>query len=760
MFLIEIVTFFVFFICVPFVYASQLFKNNQVVKYITPLSLYLITCLYNIAINCFVLSIYLIIMPGHKYQIYLFLLLISNLLLSVLVFANGDGFQVYRRAVFQNILHHWQFKIPIIIMSLTIVIIIILIRPFCSDALDYFEISKIFFNTSSLPYQGKIINQINGFSAHVFHPPFYTVMHYIGYLVQGTVHYSRVQSYFVGYFGLMFILMMLNLMRENYLLGFVLILEGMLISNHARDVFLLPNGLDTFRFCYFLLPFVFLKDGLVFKSKIFLYLFALSLACCLAVHSSGIVVTVLMIGIYLASAVDHSDEHYKKYQNALKIVLLAIAIGGWQYIVNLIYTGKIVSDSTAVWQALNYEYYMQYERNIHTLYQKLIALSNQFFSLNRTTYGYVFFIAFLVVIYQYRYYCLELKQGFYNFISYHQKKLQPLSEHFLFVVGFYSVVILSIALNQSLIVKNFRYLYTAYPSILILIYGFVNRKCRWCHSAPFKVGLFFVSIILFCSLLNYIKQGYSNYSFTPAMFYKQSKDTISNQKLLPGIQEVSEYLLQNQKKSEKVIIFEGNQLYQLLPANKLINYLDDGLISLYRSKSVEELYFALKQKQIKYIVKTYYFPSALLSTPFSDLISNPQYTSLKTHFGGYLLYEINNKFDNKWQFINNDQKKFINLQPQQHKLLVYKINPNTNYKVTVFPQTNVVYQLNAHAFNYPVAFLTYDKSASFGFFITDKDKQDSQLTIEVTAMDKPIALSIELVENRRFVKDKNANSRG
>ncbi len=763
--LMELFLFTLLFIVFPFGHASglhqKILKAND-----SPTAVYIYSCLLTVAVNCLLLAGEYALLPKYSDSVYLTSIISMNALIFFLF--SFSSYSSFKQSILTEIKRNGLLKLPIVFSILALAYTIILIRPFGSDLMDYYQIGKLLYQKKALIYQGMIVNENNAFSAHVFHPPFYTLVLSLGHIIQGSADYFRVNNYISAYYSVLFLSMMLVLMRKKYLLGFCVLIFSLLTSVYACTVFILPNGLDPFRFSYFLLAFALLNTRIKARTTNTLILFALSLATCLAVHSSGLLFTLLILIIYLASYVEHSIA--KKYMNVLTIALIAFALGGIQYAVNLYHIGKPISDTLPIWDNFNYQHYMRFERNLFSIEHMLHVIFNQFFAFDKSTYGYLFFLALCLGVLNIKSYFLELKQAFLNCLAIKQKPLQAYSEHFLFILGFYSVVLISIFANQELIVKNFRYLFTVYPSIILFVYAALerftikkllhwknkslllvshlyNRILLWGKSVPYTHFIFLgLGIGLSGLLFKYMRVSYGVYSFTPSTFQAQNKNQNLNH-LMPGMGDVVHYISQNISPPQSILAFDNAQLYQFFPSLKIYTHLDDRLLSLYQFETPDDLYHALKKQQIEGIFVSYYRPSILMQSQFSKLLADPKYVTLAVHKGNYLFYRLNHA-PQKENATKPVKKLTSSLGAGSSQMLELDLAEKKQFVIKIVPeQEGTFYQISARTIYQPIAYYTYDGASEFLFSTADIKKEiGDKLSLMIHSKNNPITLNITIRE--------------
>lgn len=761
MFFLELFLFALLFLVFPFFHANFLYRTLlSGIK--SPFVAYTYSCLFTVAVDCLLLLGEYSFLDKKRDFLYLAVIIVINVL-AIFIFSIKNITQFTSKFI-EEAMHDFQFKISIAFVFLMLAFMMMLIRPFNSDILDYFEIGKVFYHEKALIYQGSLFYSPNAFEAHVFHPPFYTLLLSLGYLIQGSSDYLRVNSYISIYFMLSFMTLMLVIMRRNYVVGFLLLMFALFSSRYALSVYVLPNGLDAFRFSYFLLSFSILRELVILRTASLQVLFALSLAASLSVHSSGLLFIVLMLVIYLSVYIEKNLA--TKYLNSLKIVVFAACLGGVSYAANLYHIGKLISDDTPLWSQFDYYTFMNYERNIFSQKDMFNVIFQQFFSLNRDAYGMQFFVFLSILVLKFKTYLIEFKQAFLNCFGGKQKPLLSYSEHYLFIVGFYLVLVVSIFAKQDLIIKNFRYLFMVYPSLIVFTYAAVENitwsnlelwsqqqtnkkyvifdKITKYRQFSFMAACFFVACI-FCWHIN---SYFSNRSFTLNEFKHQDKGQ-NLKKLLPGMSDIIQYLQRHVLPEDSVFAFERGQLYQFFPNLKIYHHLNDQFINFYKLKSKKDLYDALRERHIHYIFVSSYRPSIVFQSKFSELLVDPRYITMVVNQGSYYLFKLNDRIEAPphLELVNSLK---VSLLPMKSDILNFKLQRNKQYLVRISSsEVKAFYSIKAYG-NYSVAEFTYNADSEFSF-LTDNMKIDDNVVVfylKVESKDKKVDLDIRLSEIR------------
>ena len=197
---------------------------------------------------------------------------------------------------------------------------------------------------------------------------------------------------------------------------------------------------------------------------------------------------------------------------------------------------------------------------------------------------------------------------------------------------------------------------------------------------------------------------------------------------------------------QSVIAFDNGQLYQFFFTLKIYNYLNDDFMPLYKMNETVDLYNALKAKHIKYIFVSSYQPSTLLQSQFSNLITDPKYTTLVVNQGNYFLFKINDNLKEVQNAaLSTNEEDDVQLTKSTSKIIIYKLKNNKQYSIDIKSLApGVFYQIAAHTSTRSIANYTFNTNTKFIFFSGPIEQE--QLSLEITSKDKPVDLNIKIRE--------------
>lgn len=688
---------------------------------------------------------------------YFLAIIITNLILflsQLLVY--GNNVKSFIKKLIEEASFGLPIKLTVAIGILTMVVISSGLPPIGNDILEYFEIGKIFYKEKAIIYPVNPHYLDNLFSSHASHPPFFTVVQSLGFIIQGFADSFFINQLLSGYYLLLFFLLLTALLKDKLFIGFVLINLSIFISDYALNAYFTLQGLDTFRAVYFLFTF-FVLEKLISKqdSNSLLIILGLALGLSLFTHSSGLLFFIIMIPIFLASYTQASLK--RKYINLVVIISIAITLGGYQYFINFYNYGSFVSDDLLVWSKYGYQDYMRYERNLYTQ-RKMFGQLLKILQPNYYEYGYFYVFLAVLAILNIKKLFVGIKDSLLNAISKDQKPLQKFMPAILFVIGFYLTAIVSILLGKDIIVKNYRYLLTPYPFVVIsvcfLFMEFIKNipeiwktkliiinTTRAINSSKVLIKKNYTVIfpvIMIIAVCIYANLGIKVYSRAEKVTQRLSTEFIRT------------YLQNNYNKNDVIFAFDRADLYSGLPNNKISFYLDDSAVAYFDINNPGDLFDALKTDGVKYIFVANYIPFILNKSSFSSLLTSPEYTSLIALSGIYKLYKLNDPVQHNFVGKEVIFEKNITLDPYQTIITNIAVEKDEEYLVKINSHSSKIkafYELFAYDKLGVLSYYTYDESSCFRI----KSNTDS-ISLKVTAKNENVNISIQVIKLENYVQ--------
>lgn len=604
------------------------------------------------ALNAGVATLLLALAPGHGHAFYLAAILGFNLGLLAL---SVHGLPAFLARLAEETRHRAAWKLSALAFLLIFFFHAALVRPLGNDVTEYLEIGKVFYNAKSLFYPVLPFAPANAFDSHSTHPPLLMALFFIGYLLQGTAEHIQTHHLILAFFNTALIGMLLTIMRKNLPLAAGLSILCLFQAKYPTLSLLMPRGIDALRIGYFLFAYSCLEEYLT-GSRVGRLLLGLSLGFALGTHSSGLIVLLLFVPTFWLLSRETSARD--RLAALAAVFGIAVAAGGWQYLANLLHHGKLISDDTRLWLAFDYDRFLRYERDLYSPQLMWGAFLDQF-RIPNPTFGYTVpvFVACLV---------LRAKSGIANLGALLRnawtRTRAPIPTHYaylIFALGYWSALALSIAADKTLLIKNYRYVLTAFPFMLVashrmLLEAFEGAQpARWATAVRAWSAKAPVNRARTCAiaLLAVAAQAF----FLARWFHGvgSGKTTLSLreyaalpgnhlEKLPPGEREIIRYLNERSEGGD-ILAFKREQLYQYVARRKIYFYLNDALEPLYRARSEAALWESLRAMGIRYVFWATSTPFIVHQSQLHRLLANPRYARIALSEYDFSLFELHDE---------------------------------------------------------------------------------------------------------------------
>lgn len=734
-----------FFIIFPFFHAV-LIRNSVFKQTLSASRSLAVSLMVTPILNCAFLTICYFFVSKQNDVFYLTGLTILNVALAICSLSNLKKTFFTLREEIYSLPNYTTILTGILI---TFFITTMLIIPMGNDILEYFEIGRVFYREKSLFYPVLPFYSENLFDSHGYHPPFFTILLSLGYLIQRNAEQYQINSLIMGFYSVgLLVTILLNFPEKKRWWALFFTIFITLISPFFSKIAIIPRGLDAFRISYFLLSFFLLREYLKHNTYPKLILMAVCAGAGLAAHSSGL----LFFGFFLAifTSLSSAKTLGRKYANVVLVAIIGTLVGGWQYVFNYINMGQLISDNTPIWALFNYNEFMRYERDLYSRQMLFKAFADLFIKNN---FGYLYTLWIVLIALNFRSVIATCKDGLKSLFK-AQSTVSPSlfsAGHLYFVIFFFGTVLTALVLNQELIIKNFRYMLTPFPFVMVSCFGFLSTiHVNQTWKSLFAVSLSKIQsfdsklssgsrsivriliIVSFYLMIHLIIKGtgYGDNKLTLNEFLSRDEDAFISH-LDYRNKDLIQYLRTNLKEEDVIFAFDRNHLHSLLRKTKILFYLNDTLEDTYRLKTAEELFENLREKKVKYIFTPSYRPSILNQSAFAALMADPRYTTLEVNHGGLFLFKLNDLSAPT----NIPTSTFVEEQPididttSQKRIYFKNLIPHSEYQLDLLSSGEPTYfeidsyllvQCKKKTREFRISNFTYDRSTAFRFK-TDED---------------------------------------
>jgi hypothetical protein len=343
------------------------------------------------------------------------------------------------------------------------------------------------------------------------------------------------------------------------------------------------------------------------------------------------------------------------------MLLIGLAIGSAPYINNYLIFKSFISDNPAVFAlpSLDWSGYFEFARGIDNTIAKIqYGLFKGWFSLE--AYGFVFWFWTLGLVLYIRTLASKSASEILKFGSNDYDICnRTLYVTFLCTVAYLAGVLLSILLGIDLMIKNERYMLVLVPLVSVgAAYFFsitINGFIEYGKSNGWKYD---ISSVLVCGLLvtlvlqiviigwHYRWRHVSTIDSDMSIFFPEQLEASDNHKnrfnrllsrwsSMEAMQQLQDIDI---KQGELVLSFRPADMYYT--DIRMISYLDERLLPIYETSSVEAAYEELKRIGIRYVYLTDYTLPPYNHSVLMEILSNPSFSSLKFASGMFQIYEL------------------------------------------------------------------------------------------------------------------------
>lgn len=356
-------------------------------------------------------------------------------------------------------------------------------------------------------------------------------------------------------------------------------------------------------------------------------------------HSSAILLVPLACaGITLL----HGIKQWRSILPQMATMFIFVGfISAWPYLRNLEIFGSLISDNPEVFAlaSLDWKDYFAYNRGISTLTSKIqYGLFKGLFAIE--AYGIIFWLMTLGIIYYFRR-ILPLKYTMRCWLDVRQVPQPVIVYVCIFLVLAYLVgVIVSMALDIDLMIRNERYMLMILPMVAIISAWFFDAMlAQWWRykrrGSRYGVVLILGTGVIITSQLTlfllYRLLAVSDYAHD---FSKKNETIALNQSEYASV----DYLKKHTPKDSMVLAMRPADMYYA--RRRMVSYLDPSVIPFYKEKKPEKALQILENLGITHVQMTDYMLPPVYRTALMEILANPAYTSLIYSYDGRQIYAL------------------------------------------------------------------------------------------------------------------------
>lgn len=570
-----------------------------------------------------------------------------------------------------------------------------------NDPMEYFFVARQIFDLQQLIGVYPLIDETiaRGFYGPWTHPPGFVMLIVWGFMAQGTAEIASVAK-FTGVYSLFSLLLLVyawagGSIRYRGVVAALLVLTCPMLLGETFDTHVDVPRIAMWTAVLCLVSIWFrrrsLSNTIALGALIGLSMF---------VHSIGLLFFPIFAGLLiLVRGMSTADRAIQGILLALVAVLMVLP----DYLQNLKHFGRIIGDSTPLWEIAEFKLdeFVNSDRQILTTKHKLVrGILDQL--LYTSWYGYAGLTAafagcgyLLSVLISSR---LQPQR-----ILRHLRAPRPLTVLVLSCVGFICAIVLSIIADMNLIVKNLRYLatmiavyaiVTVIAADVLLRYSGLTSFQNWLRAwlaiktrfenlgrRPWLRGqlsrlfaglafLFAGAVLALATAGDVRRELGSRYWLFP--FLAASTEIVDDQQILLCSRSGSFYTIGTINKAMldgnadagiKVLAFRPSDIvyYARFP---FISYLDPKLIPAYAAKSSQEARSKLAELGVSHLLVPDYPMGEIQNTAMAKLLADPETVQLVADNKGYRLFHVNGQPAINWpttSILNFDDGKSLDI---------------------------------------------------------------------------------------------------
>jgi hypothetical protein len=487
-----------------------------------------------------------------------------------------------------------------------------------NDAIEYAAVARHIFEARSLGVYPVLEAAPNGLFAPSSHPPAYHMYLVWGYVWMGVENFAPARLLALFCMCGMASLLALALYeheRRTKVIAMILMLSVPLFTS-----MLVGYHIDALRLVSFLAAAIAVAGVVDRPSTRQAVLTGAVLGLAAFTHSVGLLAWVFA---GLAWLILGPPDRFRNFRLPLIIGAVAIAVGGAQFVKNLVIYGVPLQDSAPIWEMpqLGFSEDLRYRRDLMGRYDRVV------FGILR---GFVEFPLFGVLFW------LALPAAWRVWRRW--RLASPIEQvAVIWAVAFFAIAIASVLAGTELVVKNARYVLTLAPLFVVIsspMLALWPHEGRWARRAVVGAMCVMSGWVVLQSMVRTANFGaridlWANGERAP--IYRANNR-------FPGAP-LYRYIEQNLKPGEKTLVFRQAD-FTLHGKGPWLDNFDTALEPLYNLESVGEAHAWLRAHNVRFVlVPDYTFPT-YYRTVVGRLLADQRYVEAISGHRGFKLFEL------------------------------------------------------------------------------------------------------------------------
>jgi len=495
-----------------------------------------------------------------------------------------------------------------------------------NDPLEYATVARwIYEERSAASYPYVDPNQPSGRFAGFSHPPGYLSLMVWSYLLQGHAESAGLIKLISPFYVLYTLLLLWRLLLIRGRLHGLIAALALLCTPFYYDMSAICH-IDPLRIYTFFLAFVVLAELLEKPAFWKVILSGLAVGASMYSHSIGVLTGPFFGLIYLLGS---KEKITRRLTNLAVVALIALTVGGSQYICNYLLFGTPVSNDLAVWnlEKLDYQSYFRHDRRIADLADRII-----FGALKVLTKFSSFGLGYWVFL-------LALSWFLWTKTLKHDRFFRV----FLWATALYfGATFLSLLLDMDIFILNDRYPLTVQP---FAAYG-VGLFLGTLFGKPSRlVKLSALGLLILLLLPSFFLAAYRTKSaidrFNLDFITLAHDDWTKLQQSTLGEYQIIRYAKESTPKDSLFLILRLAEFGYYADRN-YIRHIDPRMIEFYQAEDKDKAFEILSAMGIDYVLVPYYMDPSCYNSQLVHILADPQCADLVID-NNYSLYRLRDK---------------------------------------------------------------------------------------------------------------------
>ena len=404
------------------------------------------------------------ILPGHSNYLYMGIMYMAALIIIVL----GWDIETLRKlrthvdSSIRNLLSWSKLEKGLGVLLVTVILVHLYLSVFSpvteNDAVQYIVVARMIFKKHSLSFYPVIKPLSNGFYAVSSHPVGFLGLYFLVFLLQGGAHITILVKLFSPLYVIFTVVAIWGVLKE-YRPLYPLLASLILICTPCYFAQSSQLSIDSYRMYLLFVAIIWVLE-LSKKHKLnrrFAIATGVVAGLSMYSHSIGLLFT-LPLGLPLLLFYKHGS--WKQCIGTTLIILaVALLIGGYRLVANILMFGSPIYDSLPVYKLENirYDEYVWFSSGLLDGRDKIIKGVLKGFS-NLAGFGWSYWFAFFML-------AIHVMKNLKDLFN---EEFRILTGCLAVIIIFYSGVVLSYLLGLHVFIANFRYLMTVQPFIAVV----------------------------------------------------------------------------------------------------------------------------------------------------------------------------------------------------------------------------------------------------------------------------------------------------